>query len=177
METLPYRYFDYNLSMEPSRKPTRLPGYDYSQAGYYFVTICTHNKIHLFGEITSGNMILNQLGEIVVATWTNLPKHFIGISIDDFIVMPNHLHGIIIIEDVKTPLKQTPIKNPSLVVIVGSFKTWSARKINALTNRTGKPVWQRSFYDHVIRNETGLNHIREYIINNPIQWGLGEDDY
>ena len=122
-------------------------------------------------------MILNQLGEIVVATWTNLPKHFIGISIDDFIVMPNHLHGIIIIEDVKTPLKQTPFEHPSLVVIVGSFKTWSARKINALTNRTGKPVWQRSFYDHVIRNETGLNHIREYIINNPIQWGLGEDDY
>lgn len=163
--------------MVTSRKPTRLPGYDYSQGGYYFVTVCTYNKIHLFGEIISGNMVLNQLGEIVFSTWVNLPIHFNSIALDEFIVMPNHFHGIIAIESPNPTSEHRPNEKPSLGVIIGGFKTWSARKINAITNRTGKPVWQRSFYDHIIRNQTSLNQIREYIINNPLQCGLGKDDY
>jgi REP element-mobilizing transposase RayT len=122
-------------------------------------------------------MILNQIGRIVSSTWVNLPKHYENIDIDEYIVMPNHIHGVIAMSDLQTPLEQRTIKSHSLGVNIGSFKTWSARKINALTNRTGKPVWQRSFYDHIIRNEKSLDQIREYIINNPSQWGLGENDY
>ncbi len=91
--------------------------------------------------------------------------------------MPNHVHGIIIIKGKESPKETEAQKKQYLCASVGGFKTWSARRINFLLDRTGTPFWQRSFYDHVIRDGNGLDRIREYIINNPSQWGIGKDDY
>jgi len=177
---------------------TRLPDYDYSKPGGYFVTICTQNKTHCFGEIDNGKMILNEYGKIVENCWKKIPEHFTHITLDYFVIMPNHTHGIIIINPVETQHaaslhKQNKISvetqhaaslqntnklgclvSGSLPVIIRSFKSACSKQINTLRNSTNPPIWQPRFYEHIIRNEKSLLKIREYITNNPLNWELDE---
>jgi len=146
----------------PRRRSLRLPGYDYSQAGAYFVTACTQNRVVLFGEIIDGDVRLNEMGTIVQQTWDDLPTHYHGIDLDAFIVMPNHVHGIIILADQSE-------RRHAIPEIVRGFKTFSARRVNERAGKSGV-LWQRGYYEHVIRNEKALDRIRAYIANNPARW-------
>jgi putative transposase len=150
------------------RKPNRLKEYDYSTAGYYFVTICAKDRICWLGEVVDEKMLLNNLGKIVQNCWLDLPNHYKNIALDEYIVMPNHFHGILIIQPVGDGFKPSPTRMHGMSEIIRGFKTFSSRKINDL-----KQIhfhWQRSFYDNIIRTDESLNKIREYIKNNPKQW-------
>ena len=157
------------------RKSIRLKGWDYSAPGAYFVTICTHKRQPLFGQVVDGEMVLNQYGEIVREAWFDLPNHYAHVELDAFVVMPNHIHAIIILDadaiGVGAGLKPAPTRHP-LSEIVRALKTFSARRINTLRGTPGVPVWQRNYYEHIIRNERALNAIRRYIAENPLRWYL-----
>jgi putative transposase len=162
------------------RRSIRLKDYDYSQAGAYFITICTQNRECLFGEIINGKMILNGYGEMVLKCWSDLPNHYYNLILDSFVLMPNHLHGIMYIPvNVGAGLKPAPTraskKTHGLPEFVRALKTFSARRINEIRNTPGISVWQRNYYERVIRDESELNKIREYIINNPLNWETDEN--
>ena len=175
------------------RHSIRLKGYDYSQAGYYFVTICTRNRESMFGDIMDGKMDLNDAGRMAEAAWDDLLKRFPNIELDTFGVMPNHIHGIIIIVGAGLALPKqgaassAPTKDisPRLGDVVRAFKSVSAINVNRFLSRLGVPLWQRNYYDHIIRNEESLNRVREYIETNPLRWELdrenphrkGEDEF
>ncbi|MGK7952752.1 MAG: transposase [Xenococcaceae cyanobacterium] len=179
------------------RRSIRLPGYDYSQTGFYFVTICCYQRQCLFGDIVDGFMRLNQYGEIVAETYQWLSQRYPYLILDEWIIMPNHFHGIMVItdqprrgssrtaptgyvaptltrNDIVLTDKNLPInpelKRKPLGRLIGAFKTVSTKQINLIRNSPGTPVWQRNYYEHIIRNEELLNKIREYIINNPVSW-------
>jgi REP element-mobilizing transposase RayT len=164
------------------RRSIRLRGYDYAQAGYYYVTIRVEDGRCLFGEVVNGEMHLNRLGLIALRCWLDIPKHYSNVDLDLFIFMPNHLHGIIHITDPRCQRIQTgrggvtpplqKLRSPTLCDMIGYFKYRSTKLINQLSNSPGKRIWQRSFHDHIIRNDTELNRIREYILNNPLKWHL-----
>lgn len=159
------------------RRSVRLKGYDYSQAGAYFVTICTQNRRCMFGDIADGQMALNDAGWMVQAVWDELPNHYADVELDSFIVMPNHVHGIVVLRDmVGAGFKPAPTKRHGLPEIIRGFKTFSSRYINGMRNTPGTKLWQRNYYEHIIRNETELNQIREYIVNNPLQWELDREN-
>ncbi len=160
-----------------NRRPIRLHGYDYRQAGAYFVTICTHNRAPLFGEIQGDTMRLNEAGKIAEKVWRGIPDHFDNVDIDAFIVMPNHVHGIIVITHTRVGARHaSPLHHahqPSkgtLGTIVGSYKSAVSKQINRMRDTPGSPVWQRNYYEHIIRNESALHDIRHYIIHNPAKW-------
>ena len=162
------------------RRSIRLKGYDYSQAGFYFVTVCCYQRQRLFGKIVDGVMQLNQYGEIVQNEWLKSSIIRPEIELDEYVVMPNHFHGIIVINPVGAnsasplPSSATPthpsMKPRSLSSIIAGFKSAVTKKINLIRNAPGTPVWQRNYYEHIIRNENALNNIRQYIINNPLSW-------
>jgi REP element-mobilizing transposase RayT len=162
------------------RKSPRLQGYDYSQSGAYFVTICTHNRAHLFGEITEGAMMLNDAGAIAQERWLALPDHHPNVELDAFVVMPNHVHGIVILVgtgpalSVATDNAGVVTDNagvvPTLGTVIGSYKSGVTRRIREAQNDPDLRVWQSRYHDHIIRTETALNHIREYIMYNPARW-------
>jgi REP element-mobilizing transposase RayT len=160
------------------RRSIRLKGYDYSKAGAYFITICTHCKECLFGEIIDGATKLNAYGEIVEKCWCELPNHYENICLDEFVVMPNHIHGIIVITYNVGAIHELPLQRRNMLLpkIIGQFKMQSAKQINQLRHTHGQPVWQRNYYEHIIRNEDELNHIREYILNNPSKWEFDEEN-
>ena len=161
------------------RRSIRLKGYDYSQAGAYFVTVCTHRRACLFGEIVGDAMRPNACGTIVMQAWDVLPTHYPHVALDAFVVMPNHVHGIVLFADdtLGAGLKPAPThKHHALSEIVRAFKTFSARTINERRATPGAPVWQRNYYEHVVRDETALNRIREYIANNPARWADDPDN-
>jgi REP element-mobilizing transposase RayT len=151
------------------RRPLRLKGYDYSQPGAYFITICTHERIPLFGEIIAHQMRPNSYGMIVTAVWNELPDHYPNAALDAFIVMPNHIHGIIILGDEAG--KRYPLPE-----IARGFKTFSARAINERRQTRTAPLWHRGYYEHVVRDEKALSGIREYIVNNPARWSDDPDN-
>ena len=159
------------------RRSIRLQGYDYRRNGAYFVTICAHNRVPLFGEIINGEMRLNEAGRIAQRLWNELSQHFSHVDTDAFVVMPNHVHGIIVIEDTHvgarhaSPLHRSH-KSPraALGTIVGSYKSAVTKQVNRELGAPGIPVWQRNYYEHIIRNEASLHDIRNYIIHNPVQW-------
>lgn len=133
----------------------------------------------MFGEIKNGEMILNEYGQIVYDCWFDLLSHYHNIELDFFVIMPNHFHCIVMIVDVglkPTSTKPSPTdvvknkKNHALPEIIRALKTFSAKKINDLRDTKGVKVWQRNYYEHIIRNEKSLNKIREYIVNNPNNW-------
>ena len=142
---------------------TRLPNYDYSQDGIYFITICTKDRSYLFGDIVSGELINNDEAEIVLDCWNDLPNHYSNIILDEFIVMPNHVHGIIGISNNETD-------GHNLSEFIRALKTFSSRRINNIRKTPGISVWQSRFYEHIIRNDRELDNTREYIRNNPINW-------
>jgi len=148
------------------RRSIRLVGYDYSQSGAYFITICTPNRECIFGEIVDRVMNYNELGNIARSYWQNLARHHPNIAIDEWIVMPNHLHGIIIIHESSKPISE----------IIRGFKTFSARPINKYLDRKGYPLWQRNYYEHIIRSEDELNNVRQYMINNPTNWDTDKNN-
>jgi putative transposase len=182
------------------RRSIRLKGYDYSQPGAYFVTICTRGKQCLLGKIVNGEMKLNELGEIVEAAWFDLPAHYSHVELGTFCIMPNHVHMIIILNDgdtrvggdwlssiaemqppstldvIQSDLKPTPPKRHPLSEIVRALKTFSARRINEILHASGTPVWQRDYYERVIRNEQEYDQIALYINSNPLNW-LNDEDY
>jgi REP element-mobilizing transposase RayT len=153
------------------RRSIRLRGYDYSQPGSYYVTLCRQSKEHLFGQIVEGEMHRNELGDYVARCWQWLAKQYPYVVLDEWTVMPNHLHGIIVITDGAGGSRTAPTKRKPLGRLVGAFKTVSTDEINQLRGTPGRPLWQRDFYDHIIRNEDELNKIREYISTNPLRWG------
>ena len=168
------------------RRSIRLKGYDYSQAGAYFITLCTQNREHLFGEIIAGEIKLNPFGQIAYEEWLKTPQLRPQVALDVFVIMPNHMHGILLITPATstgvshTPLYTSPIsdkdvcdmplRSPSNTIgaIVRGYKSAVTKQINML--RPGCSIWQRNYYEHIIRNEQAYHNISEYIINNPLKW-------
>lgn len=152
------------------RKSPRLKDYDYAQAGAYFVTICTYGREYVFGEVVDGVMQLNAFGDIAQNCWDDLPQHYPHIELDLFVVMPNHVHGIVVLHSDVVGEGFKPSLDIGLSEVIRGFKTFSARRINAMRDTSGIPVWQRSFHDHIIRNERELDTLRRYIDQNPQRW-------
>jgi putative transposase len=178
------------------RRSIRLPKYDYGSAGVYFVTLCTHQRELLFED-----PVLQRVAETL---WQRIPRHFPHVRLDEWVVMPNHLHGLVVITDDPrggeasqagdsgaeaapageigsvsemasgdaSPLPRRPcgVAAGSLGAIVGNFKSVAARRINRLRHTPGMPVWQRNYYEHIVRNERALKAIRQYIVDNPDRW-------
>lgn len=155
---------------------TRKPEWDYSWSGWYFVTICTKNREHHFGKIVNGKMKYSTSGQIAHECWLDLPNHYLNCILGEFIIMPNHVHGVITIDyksNVETGLKPVSteeIKHYSLFEIIRGFKTFSSRKINDHFRTPGRTLWQPRFHDRIIRNEFELSAKVEYILNNPARW-------
>ena len=161
----------------PERKKLRLEGWDYSQVGYYFVTICVQERERLFWDGTRAGLEpapTNAYGELVAQTWLELPAHTTGVRVDKFVVMPNHFHGIVVLENGCVGAGSKPARTP-LAEVIRQFKTFSARKVNQMRGTPGRSVWQRSYYDHIIRDEGDYLRIWNYIDTNPTKWG--EDEY
>ena len=158
----------------PTRKNPRLKDYDYANAGAYFVTICTHHKQAIFGQNKSGVVELSPYGEHVERAWREIPEHFPAVYLDEFVVMPNHVHGVVFIDGERARHASPLQPGPKLGTVIGAFKSAAARLINQARATPGAPLWQRNYYEHVIRNEASLSEIREYIANNPLKWTLDE---
>jgi REP element-mobilizing transposase RayT len=177
------------------RQSIRLRGYDYTQAGAYFVTIVVRDRECLLGDIVDEEMRLNDYGRVVAAEWQKIPARFPHMTADASIVMPNHLHGIIVIGDGvgakhpltipnaplhlsadASPLRPMGTTPGSLGAIVQNFKSTSTRQVNALRHTPGLPLWQRNYFERIVRDGHELNRIREYIINNPLKWALDAEN-
>ncbi|MHB8991420.1 MAG: transposase [Chloroflexota bacterium] len=169
----------------PLRRSLRWKGYDYTQPGAYFVTICVQGHQPMFSQVVNGEVQLNEYGQVVAECWRELPRHNPDVELDEFVVMPNHLHGVVLIragEAIAAAAIASPLQRQrphgtdpgSLGAIIQSFKSVSTRKLNELRGIRGAPVWQRDYYDHVIRNDASLHEIREYIASNPLRWELDE---
>ncbi len=179
------------------RQSPRLSGYDYSQEGAYFVTVCVQGRLFLFGKIVDGTMQLNAAGQMLGKWWRELERKFPAVKIDEyFMVMPNHFHGIVWVPEAKPCIRSNPVTThgnsplpgaqgghagPPLQRIVQWFKTMTTNNyIHGVKEHGWLPfkgiLWQRSFYDHVIRDEASLNRIREYISTNPLRWDLDREN-
>jgi len=168
------------MNFDPARhhrKSIRLKDYDYSQPGWYYVTICTYNKILIFGDIKDGCMIFNKAGNIADQCWSDIPNHFLHVQLDNYVIMPNHIHGIIVINEVGaknfSPLQQNvnnKFQTPSKTIgsIIRGFKIGVTKWFR--NNTDIYRVWQRNYYEHIIRDEIDLNRIRKYILENPLKW-------
>jgi REP element-mobilizing transposase RayT len=164
------------------RRSIRLKGYDYAQTGAYFVTICTQGHVCLFGEIANRSMMLNEAGQMVESWWNELPRKFTFARLDSFIIMPNHIHGIIVFVEADVldiQRAHTQVRPYKPVVGLGRvmqwFKTMTTNAYIRGVRESGwspfqKRLWQRDFYDHIVRDEDDLNRVREYIVYNPLRW-------
>ena len=166
------------------RRSIRLPAYDYAQAGAYFVTICTQNRELTFGEVVKGQMILNDPGQMVESVWRELPQHYPGVEVDTFVLMPNHLHGVIILvgagsracpDNPGQPQGVSPTGTMSLPDVVHRFKSLTtARYRHGILHGRWPPfpgrLWQRNYYEWIIRDDAELHRVRQYIIDNPAHW-------
>lgn len=161
-----------------NRKSIRLKEYDYSQKGAYFVTICVQNRECLFGDIIDGKMVLNKYGEIAKNEWLKTAEIRENIHLDTFVVMPNHIHGIVVINGRGTARRAPTYEQfgkptiGSIPTIVRSFKSACTNGINKYRKIPGATVWQRNYYEHIIRGEKDYNRIYEYMQNNPLKWEL-----
>jgi putative transposase len=175
------------MPRESKRKSLRLSGYDYSQAGAYFVTICTNGRKSLFGRVVDDEIYLTEPGKIVYRGWQELNFKYPTIQLDYFTVMPNHVHGIILLVGAGSPRPEitsmqlggeTPPlqKNPNLSTIIGYFKYQSTKQINAARRTPAAIIWQRGFYGHVIRDDESLNRIHDYIVTNPKRWQIDREN-
>jgi len=162
------------------RRSIRLGGYDYGQAGAYFVSICTQNRDCMFGEIANGEMRLNPSGQIVREEWLRTSVVRPDVELDAFVIMPNHVHGIVcFIEDGRGTARRAPtverFGHPvrgSLPTIVRAFKSAATKRINEIRRSPGTLVWQRNYYEHVIRDGDELDRVRKYIEDNPGMWEM-----
>lgn len=177
------------------RRSIRLKGYDYTQPGAYFVTFCAYQRTHLFGEVVNGEMILNDRGKIAQDEWfkTAVLRPYVKLYEDELMIMPNHGHGIIWIEDeivgtgrpVGIRRRRIPTDNiekfgkpvkGSIPTIVRAYKSAVTYAVNKLENQRGAVLWQKNYYEHIIRNDHELNNIARYIVNNPLNWQLDRDN-
>ncbi len=155
----------------PVRKQNRLDGFDYSSPNYYFVAICTEGRRNILSEIAVGadiirpetKVILKPYGKIVEEAIENIPKFYPSVRIDKYIIMPNHIHILLVLQEPDGRM----ISAPTLSVIIGQMKRWCSKQ-------TGRPIWQKSFYDHIVRSREDYEGIWTYIENNPKQWELDE---
>ena len=157
---------------------SRLKNWDYKNPWWYYVTICTKNHKEWFGEISNSKMILNELGQIANEYWINIPIHYPEVELDEYIIMPNHIHGIIILNEL--PTVETPYmvslqsnRQHSLGDVVGKYKAAVARQSRKMGYKQFQ--WQPRFYDRIIRNEKELFQIRKYIQQNPLKWEIEKD--
>lgn len=197
----PHNQFQYNPDKH-HRRSYRLKGYDYSRSGAYFVTICTYQRQQMFGSIVDGKMVLNELGMIVQQCWCDIPRHFLHTELDEYVVMPNHVHGIIMIHNVNDRAIKTnarvhvypagvqnfePLRRESSIhqyqhiiprsigSIVRGFKIGVTKWVRQNTSIHG--VWQRNYHDWIIRDDEHLKRVRQYIINNPQKWSSDDAFY
>ena len=177
----------------PQRRSLRLADYDYTLSGAYFVTVCAASHVCLFGTVVAGEMRLNAYGQIAEREWRRTAEMRTAVTMDAWVVMPNHVHGIVVIEaaddselvdesrmagDRRSPLRSGRSTIPvargpakaSLGALIAGYKAAVARSINELRGTNQPAIWQRSYYEHVIRNDEDLQRIREYIVNNPARW-------
>jgi putative transposase len=187
----------YNSSMtkfDPEihhRRSIRLKGYDYAQEGAYYVTIVTWRREFLFGEVVKQEMRLSQHGKIVDECWRSIPEHFPHVELGAYVIMPNHVHGIIVINHMDenriatntsqsvgarhaSPLRPRGVSPDSLGAIVGSFKSAVTKRIGRELNETG--IWQRNYYEHIIRNDKDLQNKTDYIEANPLLWDQDDEN-
>ncbi len=185
---------------DQDRKSIRLQDYDYSSAGYYFVTIVSHKRMNIFGQINNGEIILNRVGQIIQQTWLDIPKHFPNASCDIYVIMPNHIHGIIeLIDDPyinhiynitemvnersvgathesPLPVTRSGPRPKTIGAIIGLFKATVTKQYHETGELTYKKIWQRNYYEHIIRDKRDYEKIYEYIESNPINWSLDEEN-
>jgi len=175
------------------RQSIRLRGHDYTQAGLYFITICTYQRACLFGEIVNGRMRLNEYGRVVQTEWLRTVDVRPHVEMDAFVIMPNHIHGIIVLTGTAGATRRVapthrivpqpdispghaPTKHPngptsgSIGAIIGQFKSITTKQINASRNAPGAPVWQRNYHERIIRDQESLHRVRRYIEANPHRW-------
>jgi REP-associated tyrosine transposase len=148
-----------------TRKRMRLEHYDYSQNGFYFVTTNVGTKEYLLSNTVNSKVVLTAFGNIVKEAWADLPNHYSNCCLDEFVIMPDHIHGIIIIEK-----KSTELKQHGLSEIMRAFKSFSSKRINEIIGNGNKFKWHKSFYDRIIRDENELVNVRKYIRQNPVKW-------
>ena len=173
-------------SFKHRRRSIRLPGYDYSQPGIYFVAIRTARRECLFGKVVGTDMHLNEYGRLVETELLRTSEIRPNVELDAFIVMPNHIHSIFVFHSVgkhsntpkvgahcSAPLQRKP---QTLGSLIAGFKSTCTKQINILRCTPGAPVWQRNYYDHIIRNESEWERIRQYIARNPALWDEDEDN-
>jgi len=176
-------------SPRPHRRSLRLKGFDYAQAGAYFVTMSARNRQCLFGNILDGQVALTRFGEVVREEWVRTATLRSSVTLDTFVVMPNHFHGIIVVttDDEAIRGRGTARRAPtterygqpisgSIPTIIRSFKSAVTKRINGMRKTPGSRVWQRNYYEHVLRNERELDRVREYIANNPLRWELDREN-
>ena len=160
-------------SQSHHRKSIRLPEYDYTHPGAYFVTIVADRRRKLFGQVRGGVMRLSAFGQVVEDCWREIPAHFPGVGNAIFMVMPNHFHGIVEMNEIGGAAgarHASPVCSNPLGVIVGSFKSAVSRKIHRLPGGEGIKVWQRNYFEHIIRDEGEYERIAGYIRANPENW-------
>ncbi len=195
--------------IRPIRRSLRLKHYNYAQAGAYFVTVCVQGRSCLFGDIRDADMRLNEAGRMIESAWAELESRFPDVNLDASIVMPNHVHGIIVLAEPSTTsplgaglvparvksvgagLMPARVKSPvgaglvpartTLAIVMGAFKSITTVLYARGVKHSRWPafhgrIWQRSYYEHVIRDEAALQGIREYIANNPLQWDLDREN-
>ena len=188
--------------MRKRKNSLRLESYTYSNSGAYFITICSYKREEIFGEIINDLIQLSSIGKVIQDCWYQIPINYENIKLDEFVIMPNHIHGIIWIvgaihesPETKQKIHESPKDNPTqengvirelplrierrkmlLTKIIGRFKMNSSKSINDIHNSKGSHVWQRSYYDHIIRNEDDLNNTKQYIQDNPLNWDKDENN-
>ncbi len=149
----------------PTRKALRLPHFDYARAGAYFVTVCLQERRPLLGRIHEDTVDLGPAGRIVAEELTAIALRHPGVTIDTAVVMPDHVHAVILLLG----------GGATLGAVVGGFKSQSARRLNTLLGRQGEPLWQRGFFEHVVRDDEDLLRVRTYIVQNPWRWSAARN--
>lgn len=161
------------------RRSIRLKDWDYSGDAAYFVTVCTLNHEFLFGDIVKDEMQLNRMGEIAAECWCGIPNHFPNISLGSFVIMPNHVHGILCSMRAQ---RVAPLRQPSNVIpeslgaVMRSFKGAVTKRIRMMPDARTTPIWQRNYHEHIIRDEAEMQTIHDYIEANPGRWNEDEEN-
>lgn len=161
------------------RQSIRLPKYNYAQPGAYFVTIVTHHRKCFFGSLRNDEVFLSDIGRIVEGAWREIPTHFPHVTVDEYVIKPNHIHGIVnmLQADVGAPY-MAPLRSnhsqesasPTLGIIIGTFKAAVTRQVHKLDRFWGVKIWHRNYYEHVIRDERDYERIIDYMAVNPENW-------
>ena len=177
------------------RRSIRMEDYDYASAGAYFITICSQNRGFVFGNVINDAVELTALGQIVLDAWLRLQERFPSIVLDTFMIMPNHLHALILMREsagagfprplthaqgASRPLQEgaetAPLQRSTLGQVIAYFKYQTTKSVNSTNGTPGLRLWQRNYYEHVIRNEDELRTAREYILTNPLRWAIDHEN-